>query len=578
MAYLFSLSLGPAQEFIASSRRTRDLWFSSWLLSEISKAVAREIGKERLIFPAVTNDDDLKPGSIFNVANKILAIINDDPRRVGDNAKAAVSKRLNDIRDRAFSEALKYFPSGFCKDKAEAQIDDLPEIYWASAPLGDDYASARRLVDALMAARKNTRDFSSTDKWCGDEWKSSLDGLRESVIPKAATRIRGVKKNEALCGVSLLKRFGTSGNYKEGESFASVPHIAAWPLIQTFSDKHIEVLEEYVEFLRAKQIDVRSALYRPDSPLSNFFPYDGHILFEEQLKEFFDEDTQQAELDQARKKLRCLRNKIGSAPSPYYAILHGDGDRMGEAIDALKAVADHRKLSQALSLFAVEARKIVREYDGSLIYAGGDDVLALVPLSTVISCARRLACAFKEKLLDFKNAGGKSPTFSVGIGISHQMDPLEDALSLAREAEKEAKTLSGKNGLCVKISKRSGTVTSICDHWGALDGRLNLFTTYHQDNEVPDGAAYELRRLAEDLKHFPEGQKAEAYEREAVRILSRKRSRHSTAAIKQDVKQKLRNCIHESSKETTRAFGELADELIVARLFVNKFEPKGETE
>ncbi|MBO0797223.1 MAG: type III-B CRISPR-associated protein Cas10/Cmr2 [Blastocatellia bacterium] len=578
MEYLFSLSLGPAQEFIAAARRTRDLWFSSWLLSELSKAAAREIGKERLIFPAVTNGDDLKPGSVFNVVNKILAIVDDDPQRIGDRAKTAVRKRLNDIRDRAFAEALKYLPPGFCKNKAEAQIDDLPEIYWAAVPLSCDYASVRRRVDALMSARKNTRDFSSTDKWCGKEWKSSLDGLRESVIPKAATGMRGVKKNEALCGVGLLKRFGTSNNYKEGEGFASVPHIAAWPLIQTFSNKHREVLKEYIEFLRAKHIDAKTALYCPDWPHSKIFPYDGHILFEEQLKEYFDENTQQTELDEARKKLRSLRNEIGPAPSPYYTILHGDGDRMGEAIDALKTVVDHRKLSQALSQFAVEAREIVGKYYGSLIYAGGDDVLALVPLSTVIKCASRLAETFKEKLIDFKNAEGNSPTFSIGIGISHQMDPLEDALRLAREAEKEAKTLSGKNGLCIKISKRSGTVTSVCDHWGALDERLNLFTTYHQDDEVPDDAAYELRRLADDLKDFPEGEKAEAYEREAARILSRKRSKHSAEAIKQSVRQKLRNCIHESSKETTKAFSAIADELIVARLFVNKFELKGETE
>ena len=40
MEYLFSVALGPAQEFIAAARRTRDLWFSSWLLSELSKAAA----------------------------------------------------------------------------------------------------------------------------------------------------------------------------------------------------------------------------------------------------------------------------------------------------------------------------------------------------------------------------------------------------------------------------------------------------------------------------------------------------------------------------------------------------------
>src|SRR6266542_178643 len=122
MDYLFSLSLGPAQEFIAAARRTRDLWFSSWLLSELSKAAAKEIGKERLIFPSVSDDRELEPGSEFNVANKILAKVDDDPQRLGEGVKAAVRNRLNEIREEAFRD----LPAGSCNlDKAKAQIDDL---------------------------------------------------------------------------------------------------------------------------------------------------------------------------------------------------------------------------------------------------------------------------------------------------------------------------------------------------------------------------------------------------------------------------------------------------------------------
>lgn len=38
--YLLALSIGPVQEFIAAARRSRDLWFGSYLLSEVSKAAA----------------------------------------------------------------------------------------------------------------------------------------------------------------------------------------------------------------------------------------------------------------------------------------------------------------------------------------------------------------------------------------------------------------------------------------------------------------------------------------------------------------------------------------------------------
>jgi CRISPR-associated endoribonuclease Cas6 len=60
--YLLSISIGPVQDFIASARRSRDLWFGSWLLSQLSKAAALAIAelvlapefKERMAFRALS--------------------------------------------------------------------------------------------------------------------------------------------------------------------------------------------------------------------------------------------------------------------------------------------------------------------------------------------------------------------------------------------------------------------------------------------------------------------------------------------------------------------------------------------
>ena len=76
--YLINIAIGPVQDFIATARRSRDLWFGSWLLSEISKAAANKIAngdKDSMIFPAINDLDDLKPGSDFYVVNKITAVI-----------------------------------------------------------------------------------------------------------------------------------------------------------------------------------------------------------------------------------------------------------------------------------------------------------------------------------------------------------------------------------------------------------------------------------------------------------------------------------------------------------------------
>src|SRR5712692_3139887 len=99
MQYLFLVSIGPVQTFIASARRTRDLWFGSWLLSELSKAAAQEIvnasGRNSLIFPAPHDEKLLHPDSRLNVANKIVALIDDSPQHLGEKVRQAIFRRLH---------------------------------------------------------------------------------------------------------------------------------------------------------------------------------------------------------------------------------------------------------------------------------------------------------------------------------------------------------------------------------------------------------------------------------------------------------------------------------------------------
>src|SRR5438128_1500302 len=87
-AHLLQLALGPVQDLIERARRTRDLWFGSLLLSEVSKAAALSIRKEdgMLIFPAA--DTDLTD---LSVANIIVAELHPgvDPAAVAKTAKDA---------------------------------------------------------------------------------------------------------------------------------------------------------------------------------------------------------------------------------------------------------------------------------------------------------------------------------------------------------------------------------------------------------------------------------------------------------------------------------------------------------
>src|SRR5947209_8844924 len=193
MEYLFMVSIGPVQDFIASARRTGDLQFGSWLLSELAKTAAKSITGdnhlERLIFPAPTSIDDLADtGTSLNVANKIVALIGDSPQDVGNTVQAAINTRLHNIQMTA------YKGMGPIDDKtANKQINDLVECFWVAVPYDAQtqvYVDTRHTLEAIMAARKITRDFPKVE-WGSNKLKSSINGQLESVIPDRKYYQRG---------------------------------------------------------------------------------------------------------------------------------------------------------------------------------------------------------------------------------------------------------------------------------------------------------------------------------------------------------------------------------------------------
>jgi CRISPR-associated protein Cas10/Cmr2 subtype III-B len=165
----------------------------------------------------------------------------------------------------------------------------------------------------------------------------------------------------------------------------------------------------------------------------------------------------------------------------------------------------HLQFSEALSNFALLcARPIVEAFDGRLIYAGGDDVLALLPADTVLACAEALRFAFTgrevralsgEVLMHSPAPGflssdrwkddhgrGRSIPFlvpgpaadaSVGIAIAHFKSPLQDVVRAAQDTEKRAKNQLGRSAVAVTLFKRSGETIEWGCKWAG--GGLELY-------------------------------------------------------------------------------------------------------
>jgi CRISPR-associated protein Cmr2 len=584
MSYLMSISIGPVQDFIATARRSRDLWFGSWLLSELSKAAASVIvnrhKKESLIFPFVSDPNELADEN-FNAPNKILAKV-EKPEEIAREIESAIKNRLAEIRDEAFRKIKGRFQG----DVAKQQIDEMTEFFWAAVPFEEnDYAKARRRVEYLLAALKATRNFGKVT-WGSNERKSALDGQRESVIPEEVYKNLsaqdlwkkyGIRENERLCGVGLLKRHGNRGSQ---DKFFSTSHIAALPLLKNLRDKN--EVDKFIEQLKRLGIS-KDALQTTPREHPAFSYHDGHLLFIDRMRDYFDDDKK---IEQAQAHLAdFLKNAFNrNSPSPYYALLLADGDSMGKAIDAQmqeeNPIEKHKAISQELSAFAKSVKQIVKNKEGSLIYAGGDDVLALMPLHTVLDCAKELSESFKEKLSPFQYEGNKSPTLSVGIAVAHHIEPLQDALDLARQAEKAAKSVEGKDALAVIVDKRSGAPRMVKGSWkSGFYERLKILAEWHKEDDIPDGAAYQLRDLANSLEVEKEKIDEETFDaleeikrREAIRILRRKRAKQGQEAIdpkKVETLEKLLSAKNDENDGKKNSVRILADELIVAKIFAD---------
>jgi CRISPR-associated protein Cmr2 len=214
---------------------------------------------------------------------------------------------------------------------------------------------------------------------------------------------------------------------------------------------------------------------------------------------------------------------------------------MGKVIDAQKDFQQHQELSQALDGFARRVvPQIIREYQGSLVYSGGDDIMALVPLHTVLQCAQELRKNYEQVMSDYRDSQGRSSTLSAGIAIMHHLELLQEAVKLARVAEEQAKSLEDKNALAITISKRGGEPVHFAAKWERVD-ILERLITWYRDDLLPHGTAYELRDLVQRLTVLAqENDKAEiqaVIKRDAWRILRRKLNDWQSARTKEAQKQ-----------------------------------------
>ncbi len=313
-----------------------------------------------------------------------------------------------------------------------------------------------------------------------DELGASKQFWNALSASKDGLSIEGVRlrSGEGLCAIGLVKRFAAPAFLKK-ELELSTDDLR-------FPDTWTVAAADW---LQQAGIDWRKDWRKP---------WNGNWLYWSRPDENpEDADPCPAELW----KIIASARKEHGQPPVYYAILKLDGDELGgwlrgekspqvrevmhprlvdyyeqlgqqSGLDAKRPVgpALHAAISTALANFALHVvPRIVAKHCGTVIYSGGDDTLALLPLRTALDCARELQVAYTSDW--YENDGrtyllmGSRATLSGGLVLVHAKDDLRLALQGVRRAEEQAKD-AGRDALAITVRRRSGEHTTAVCPWG----------------------------------------------------------------------------------------------------------------
>ena len=165
-------------------------------------------------------------------------------------------------------------------------------------------------------------------------------------------------------------------------------------------------------------------------------------------------------------KVGHVDSKLAEGPKPFLALLRMDGDRVGQLLGP--DGPGEERVSESLSLYTVEVETIVQEEEGVLIYAGGDDVLALFSIDRALKAACALHAAYSEA---FQQAAKIRATTSAGIAFAHFGVPFTRITEESRRLlEDVAKARNGRDSIAVSVTKQSGRQIEWCTAFDSLQG------------------------------------------------------------------------------------------------------------
>lgn len=512
-----------------------------------------------------------------SAADKVEKAIRDEWYRIAEETKREFARY---VRHGNFIKGKE----GLWEQIWERQVEHWLEFYWAATPFKDDdygdYSETVTNANQAIAARKLLRNFSPVAEYghkCsltgeqealhGGQWLASdiRDKFWESIRVKQRNPAL-LRRGERLSALSVIKRMAHDANpelqprsTQDDESITRFPSTSSvsavlfraavvknWGALQSAVKGYLDSLEALFKnpntlyFTRGDKLNPEHFPYvdnlipetaKDDDLLRKFRSLDGDWLYDDTLIERtvkeYDDRANTKRLPGAKQALANLYKEAQkleiTRPSPYLAILALDGDSIGTVVNERHSLDSHREFSLALAEFASEkvGEIIERRYAGRLIYSGGDDVLALLPVAHALDAANAIRKTFTEHM---QTKTYEHLTASAGIAFVHRTQGLQRAVESAKSGEHTAKHKYGRDAIVIDLIRRSGDRDRVGMKWqqGGDDmiGEINALIDDFQQDRMSRHLPFEIERIAYEMggASVPD----DARESELKRVLERR--------------------------------------------------------
>ncbi|WP_339232645.1 type III-B CRISPR-associated protein Cas10/Cmr2 [Geobacillus sp. FSL W8-0032] len=430
--YIVLFTVGPVQSFIASARKTEDFWSGSYILSHLVREAMKRFYQYsagcEMIYPLVGKEElralSLRELRVASLPNRLTAVMEGTEADICGWLQETEQGVRNVFLDFCFQAVSRMFPHLSDDERqqleaiVEQQVQSFLEVYWVAEPYepSASFRTVRERAERRLGALKNEKHYASVPQQglvcsvCKEREALRLEEIDDF------DRYGEIKRKTANLWRRRAGKF--QGRDGDGEDERRVGRVKDNELLCGICLGK-RVARDYFT-------DLFGAAFRP-------FP---------------------SVLD------------IGSGD--YYAVLMMDGDNMGRWFSG-EQKEEYSRTSQKLARFSKEVvpRIVEQQCHGELVYAGGDDVLAFLPVDEALKAAELLRLAFSDE----QQGLGEGATASFGLVIAHKKAPLQHVLNEARMLEQKAKqyrneqTNQQKDALALAVHTRSGEIAEAILPW-----------------------------------------------------------------------------------------------------------------